>query len=569
MSQSDSAKLEKKAQQQALSALLVPVKRLLQRALLLGMTQTCLFIVQCFFLATLFNHFLQAQHQQMPITLADWLPYAAAFLICYLIRALLDYGKDRLLQKASSNVRQKLRTTLLSKLAILGPERRFFGSDGNLSTQLLEQVDALDGYIRHFYVQQRIASFTPLLIAAAAACYSPLAACLLLLTVPLVPVFMIFAGIAAADKNREQLAALASLGGRFLDMIRGLPTLKRLGADSQAQRVIDYSANEYRKKTMGVLALAFLSTAVLELLSSLSIALVAVYLGLGLLGILPWKQDVIPVAYHGALFILLMAPEFYAPLRKLGADYHDKAKAEAAMSLLRPLLNVQPRKHRGKTLTLSTAPSIALKDASIHSSDGRTRLPSTRLTIASGERIAITGASGSGKSSLLEMLMGFADYQGSVLLNQQELRDIDPQTLRPQIAYLAQTPAILPLTIAENLRLARPDAAEAELWAALDDVELAALIKALPQQLATLLGERGVGLSGGQLQRLSIAQLLLRNAPLWLLDEPTAHLDVQTAEDIMRLLERLSRGKTVLLVSHQSDSSWTDSRFQIGENHAA
>lgn len=553
---------------ETLKARLAPVKAILRKAGVLALAHSLLFIVQSACLAALFAGFLNHAQEPGVLSAGQWLPGAGGFLLAYLLRALLEYGKGRLLQQASIAVRRTLRATLLATLARLGPERRHYGSDGGLSTQVLEQVDALDGYIRHFYLQQRIAALTPVLIAAAAAYYSPLAATLMLVTAPLVPIFMILAGHAAADRNRRQLAALALLGGRFLDLVRGLPTLRHLGAQQQAQRFIERGAEDYRRRTMSVLALAFLSTAVLELFATLAIALVAVYLGLGLIGVLPWAQGQVPVAYQGALFILLLAPEFYAPLRKLGADYHDKAKAEAAIAALLPLLDVPTPAKTGKRLTLKAPPSLALKALSITSRDGRVRLPPVTLTVEAGERIGIRGASGSGKSSLLQALLGFADYHGTLKIDWQEVATLDRAFLGTQIAYLAQDPPILPGSIGENLRLANEQADDACLRKALEQVRLWPLIERLPQGIDSVLGERGRGLSGGQLQRLSLAQLLLRDVPLWLLDEPSAHLDRQSAADLLRLLDTLSVGKTVLLVSHCRDIDWLDRSWEVSEGAA-
>lgn len=518
-----------------------------------------LMIIQNGLLAYLFAFWLN--HSNLILsTLLSVFPYLIA---CWLLRPLLNYLVDQLLLQASVAIRLNLRSKLLQAIACLGPERSVYGSDGALSTQVLEQVDALDGYFIHYVLQQKLAVLVPLIIVAVTYIYSPLSACLLLLTAPLVPIFMIILGEAAAHKNREQLAALAGLSGRFLDLLRGMPTLRRLGAVAQAQQAVDTAAESYRIRTMGVLQLAFLSTAVLELFAALAIALVAVYLGLGLLGVLPWANGSVPVHYQGALFILLLAPEFYQPLRRLGADYHDKAKAEAAATNLIALLEVADaaiQKQAQKVdYILQKPPAIQAEKLVVLGRDQRIRLPEFDFKINAQERVLVVGISGSGKSSLLQALLGFAPYTGEIWINDQNYADINLPLLRQTIVYLDQTPPIMMLSIADNLRLAKSSATDEELQEVLLQVGLWDLIDHLPQQMNTVLGERGQGMSSGQLQRLALAQMLLRNAPLWLLDEPTAHLDTDTAAQIMLLLARLSAGKTVLLISHDvSHAHWVD-----------
>lgn len=562
--------MPRKRSDNLLRSLLLPYRRRLWLPLVLACVSVALLIVQSALLAHLFADWLNtvtagaAVNRDVLMHILPWLS------VCLLLRPLLNLAKERLLQNISLEARNSVRAKLLDALANLGPARHRYGNDGALSTLLLEQVDALDGYISRFYVQSQVAVITPLAIVAAVFFHSKLAAVLLLLTAPLVPLFMILVGSMAADKNREQLDVLAKLGGRFLDLVRGMPTLRRLSATDWAQKQVAQSASRYQRKTMGVLALAFLSGAVLELFASLAIALVAVYLGLGLIGVLPWAQGVVPVPYESALFILLLAPEFYLPLRQLGSDYHAKAQAQAAAEALQPLLvQAKPNDFSDGLLDETTAhhaPEILLNNVSI--TDGeRQRLAEFSLHIPSSARIGIGGESGIGKSSLLQALLGFADYQGEILINGKNHREhIFP--LRQQTAYLAQSATLMRGSIRHNLRLAKADADEHEMQYVLRQVGLWEVVDRLPQGLDTLLGERGRGLSGGQQQRLSLAQLLLHDCGLWLLDEPCAHLDAQTAAEIHTLLDTLSRGKTVLLVSHDwQEIDWLDKTVILGAQH--
>src|SRR5690606_22029269 len=240
------------------------------------------------------------------------------------------------------------------------------GADAELGSRLLEQVDALDGYVSRYQVQRQLVVIVPLLLLLATAWHSLLAAALLLATAPLVPLFMVLLGQAAANASQRQFVALGQMSGRFLDLLRGMATLRHLQALDRAQLAVEQAAEDYRSRTMRVLRMAFLSGAVLELFASIAIAMVALYLGMGLLGMLPWAQGEIPVPYQGALFILLLAPEFYAPLRQLGTDYHARAEAEGALDELLPLLQLEVWQHPGtQPLTLDHAPAIDCRNVSV------------------------------------------------------------------------------------------------------------------------------------------------------------------------------------------------------------
>ena len=555
----------KRTLRQQLKQIIAPQAQRLQWALIFAVLATLLFIGQSWLLAQLFVGLLNNSQSGAELSAAFDRRYALALVLCFTLRPTAQYIRERLSQVASLNARKTLRKRLLVTLAGLGPERQTLGADGALSTQLLEQVDALDGYISRYYVQLYLVLITPLFISIAAFYYSPLAAILMLLTAPLVPLFMILVGGAASRSSQQQMAAMSQLSSRFLDWVRGMPTLQHLKALSQAQSDVDNSASKYRDTTMKVLRLAFLSGAVLELFSSLAIALVALYLGLGLLGVLPWAKGVIPVPYAGALFILLLAPEFYAPLRQLGTDYHAKAEAEGAIEELLPLLEQHTWQHPGQqALLLNAAPALSLNNVSITAHNGRTRLPRINLHLAAGERVGLHGESGSGKSSLLLALLGFIEYSGRIEVNQNSLLETLRSDWHRQLGYLSQQPNFKRGSLAENLRLASPNASEQALYDVLRAVDLLPLVEKLPQGLHTPLGERGLGLSGGQLSRLAIAQLLLRDAHVWLLDEPTAHLDPETSATIHALLEKLSVGKTLILVSHQWQGlQWLDRHLDL------
>ncbi|WP_019672427.1 thiol reductant ABC exporter subunit CydD [Psychrobacter lutiphocae] len=623
------------AEKSFLKKIVTQVRGLLNLAWLLTLVSTLLFVWQAWILASIFSHWLNNYFNQLPLSTNISFSWLLGLLLCFALRPLLNTGRELLSAHASLKVRSQLRQSLLDTMASLGPNLRYFGSEGSLSSQIIDQTDALDGFISRFSVQKKVTVTTPIILLIAVAWQSKFAAFLLLLTAPLVPIFMILIGHLTARKSAAQFQALSQLSGRFLDWIRGMPTLKRLQATHIAEHDLALSSEDYRKRTMDVLKVAFLNGAVLELLAALSIALVAVYLGFGLMGILPWEKDVVPVPYFGALFILLLAPEFYVPLRQLGADYHAKAEAEGAVQSLLPIIaaanianTTTDMAKTAQTLT-QTKPTDTDADIALNQAFGlifsnlsirtpiahiddvnskntqntdsksqqeqhyRIRLAPVSFSLLPAQRMALVGDSGSGKSSLLQAIMGFVDYQGEILLQLPDqpqrqaqpaatiepteqasssptamtavsLQQLDINILRQHIGYLAQQVALMPLSIADNLRLANPDATEQQLIEALQQVELWELIQHLPDGINTQIGERGQGLSGGQQQRLGIAQLLLRKDSLWLLDEPTEHLDPDTAQRIHHLLERVSRGKTVIWVTHAHQQlNWLDDVVQL------
>ena len=538
-------------------------KRPIYMAWGLSVVSTLVLIVQSWLIAVIFADWLTQITHHRPATdvFFDYLPWLMG---CLLLRPLLHFCKDQLALDAGLQVASILRKTLVEKLAQVGAARDQYGSDGGLASMVIEQCDALTGYVSRFYLQRLIVVTTPIMLLVAAATQSWIATLILLLTAPLVPVFMVLIGHATARKSRQQFAAMAQLSGRFLDWLRGTATLQRLDAVGHASQDIDASAEAYRMRTMSVLKIAFLNTAALELLAALSIALLAVYLGFGLIGILPWQKNTVPVPYQSALFLLLLAPEFYAPLRQLGADYHVKAQAEGAIAELSPLLAFQSAEKTKANPFILTAPPAIDADNIWVNHQQRIRLAPLSFAIAAGERLAIVGQSGSGKSTLLQIFLGFCAYQGDIFIDNQNFNTINSTQFRHQIAYLSQQTMLLPMSIADNLRLPNPTASDDKLWQILAQVGLKPLIKALPNQLDTQLGERGSGLSGGQQRRLAIAQLLLQEAHLWLLDEPTEHLDSDTAAEINALLQQVTSGKTVLWVTHDATSlPWLDRQISV------
>ncbi len=552
-----------------LKATFSPVKKIIMVTWLLDMLSVMVLVGQVCVLVWIFNGWLMQFLGQSAGELTNFWQNLMLLAICMLIRIVLGYVRDYLLSNIGLKIASQTRLKLLNKLTTLGLARRYFGSDGVLASKIIDEPDHLLGYAR-FEVQKMTSVSTPLLLAGCIAFYSKTAALILLATAPFIPILMAIIGIATARKSREQMDALAQLGGRFLDWIRGANTLTRLGATDIASADIAKSSENYRYRTMQVLKIAFLNSTALEMISAVSIALVAVYLGFGLLGKLPWSEGVILTNYQTALFILLLVPEFYAPLRRLGAEYHVKGQAVSCAKAIAPILNFKQKKQGTKILTLKNPVGFELKNLTVFGDDGRLRLSPTNAVFQMGKRTAIIGKSGLGKSTILQVLLGFGDYEGDVILTDEKqsinYQELDLIHLRQNFGYLSQSAYLLPLTIAENLKLAKSDASDDEMITALKNVQLWQIIEKLPDGIHTKLTERGGGLSGGQGQRLAIAQLLLQDANIWFLDEPTEHLDTKTAKNIKNLLLELSQNKTVIWVTHDTDFTGFDAIYDLENN---
>ena len=552
-----------------LKATFSPVKKIIMVTWLLDMLSVMVLVGQVCVLVWIFNGWLMQFLGQPAGELTNFWQNLILLAICMLIRIVLGYVRDYLLSNIGLKIASQTRLKLLNKLTTLGLARRYFGSDGVLASKIIEEPDHLLGYAR-FEVQKMTSVSTPLLLAGCIAFYSKTAALILLATAPFIPILMAIIGIATARKSREQMDALAQLGGRFLDWIRGANTLTRLGATDIASADIAKSSENYRYRTMQVLKIAFLNSTALEMISAVSIALVAVYLGFGLLGKLPWSEGVILTNYQTALFILLLVPEFYAPLRRLGAEYHVKGQAVSCAKAIAPILNFKQKKQGTKILTLKNPVGFELKNLTVFGDDGRLRLSPANAIFQSGKRTAIIGKSGLGKSTILQVLLGFGDYEGDVILTDEKqsinYQELDLIHLRQNFGYLSQSAYLLSLTVAENLKLAKSDASDDEMIAALKNVQLWQIIEKLPDGIHTKLTERGGGLSGGQGQRLAIAQLLLQDANIWFLDEPTEHLDTKTAKNIKNLLLELSQNKTVIWVTHDTDFTGFDAIYDLENN---
>jgi thiol reductant ABC exporter CydD subunit len=470
----------------------------------------------------------------------------ALLLLVVLARAAVAWAAELTASRSSARAKSQLRTSLLAGVGELGLDSSRDERVGGLAILATRGIDALDGYFSLYLPQVVLSAIVPVVVLVAVVSRDWISAAIIAVTIPLIPLFMALVGAATRDRMDRQFRTLERLAGHFLDVVGGLPTLKIFGrAKAQAQAIGEVT-DRYRVTALSTLRVTFLSSLILELVATISVALVAVAIGLRLL-----DGD---LGLRSALFVLVLAPEAYLPLRQLGANYHASAEGMAAAEQVFAVLE-RPVPARGATAhvpDLKTA-QIAVEGLRV-TYPGRSEpaLDDLQLVVEPGEVVAIVGSSGCGKSTLLSVLLGLVTpEQGSVRIGDVELRDLDVDAWRAKLAWVPQRPHLFATSIAENVRLGRRDASDEEVEAAISSARLTATVSELERGVHTLLGDRGAGLSAGERQRIALARAFLRDSPLTLLDEPTANLDGETEAEVIETVRRLSQGRTVLLVSHR------------------
>ena len=472
-------------------------------------------------------------------------PVMAALLVAVLLRVLAAAVQERLGQLASAKVRQQVRVELSALWARLGPVRLAALPSASLTNQWVEQVDALDGYYARYLPQQWLAVLVPLMLVALVFWLDWLAALFLLLAAPLIPLFMALVGMHAERISQRHVLQAGRMAGQFLDRVRNLTSLQLFGQVGRSIARIEQATQAYRTVTMATLKVAFLSSAVLEFFASVAIAVVAMYIGFGLLGYIDYGPSP-ELSLFSGLFILLLAPEFFQPLRSLAQHYHDRAAALAAADALAELETLDSPCAAPQDLSIHAAEeSIQLRDVHLSYAGRGEILRGVNLHIHAGEVLALVGPSGSGKSSLLHGLAGFIQPEAGTI------RLFGQPPGQQAVAWMGQRPFLIKGSWADNLRLTAPEATPAAMQQALAAVGLSTLLAAQPQGLDSPLGEGGRGLSGGQAQRLALARVWLSNAQLVLLDEPTASLDEQSEAEVIDALQALaSSGCTLIIATH-------------------
>ncbi|RKH46118.1 thiol reductant ABC exporter subunit CydD [Corallococcus sicarius] len=474
-------------------------------------------------------------------------PGVGAFAALVVARAVLTWAGRRLSHHLAARVKAALHGELHAKLLALGPAFTRGERSGELIATATEGIEQLDAFFSRVLPQRVVAGLVPLGVIVAVALKDGASGALLAVAAPWVPVFMILIGKQAQARNERQWVELRRMAAHFLDVIQGLPTLKLVGRSRYQLEVIGRMTERFASTTLGVLRVAFLSALVLELVATLSTALLAVTLGVRLVSG--------TVGFEVALLVLLLAPELFAPLRALGAQHHaGMAAATAAERIFALLDEPLTRAERAAPRAVPSRMQVRFEDVTCQPPGSPVpTLEGFELTVSPGERVALVGPSGVGKSTVLDLLLGFREpSRGRILVDGVPLAALPLEAWRKQVAWVSQCPYFFDTTLRDNLLLAQPGAADAELMRILREVELGPVIARLPQGLDTPLGERGLRLSGGQRQRLALARALLQDAPLLLLDEPTSQLDDVTEAAVLQGVKRLlGREKTLLLVTHR------------------
>ncbi len=541
--------------------------RAAQPVLLLNLIGTIVAIMQIFTLVAVLNGAIA--HRIILDDTQDWTVFVVAFAALSLVRAGLTIAAERTAFAIGATARRRLRSDILGRLLQAGPAMLRRRHSAELAAAVVDRIEAMDGLYARYVPAALFALFGPLMVLLAIAFADVWAALILLGCGLLVPIAMALAGIGAAAASRGQFLAMERLQTRFIDRIRGIATIVLYGQSEAEANRLAKAADELRMRTMRVLRVAFLSSAALDLAAALAMVSIAIHFNRALAGFsgVEWLMKFGP-----ALFALLLVPEFFAPLRAFSAAYQDRLHATGAAAAL---VDIPPMPNEPPARAIRTVEAkgvtVVFEDVRFTWDPARpTALNGLSFRAGSGETLVLAGPSGAGKSTVIEMLLGFIrPDSGRVTINGADIADIVPQALSRFTAWIGQKPVLFAGTIRDNIRFARPEASDSDIEAAAASAHVDGFARDLPDGLDTLIGEGGHGLSGGQAPRVAIARAYLKNAPLLLLDEPTAHLDPATEADVLDSLKRLAAGRTVILASHAAAAhAFAGRRLDIRDGRA-
>ena len=539
-------KLRQKYLQKWLRAQQEPIKKLMRANIVLATLSALILVAQTYFLATLLDKLIMQK-----VSRDELIPYFIGLIIGFGIRAIILWAREKIGFQSGQLLRNHIRQKILDKINLVGPATINQKPAGSWASIMLEQVENLHNFYARFLPQQSLSAIVPVVIFIAVFPLNWAAGLILMITAPLVPMFMIIVGIAAADNSQKNMDTLSRLSAQFLDRLRGLETLRLFNRTSEQTEHIENATEDFRETTMDVLKLAFLSSAVLEFFTSISIALMAVYFGFSYLGQIEFGTYNAPLTLFTGFFCLILAPEFYQPLRDLGAYYHDRAAgigaADAIVDFLESdYLTVHQNE---KAISLTSAVEISAENLVVLSTQGSALTKPLNFQIPANHNVALVGQSGAGKTSLMNVILGFLPYEGSLKINGQELRESNLSDWRKHIAWVGQNPLLLQGTIKENLLLGDIQTSDEKIHHALSQAQATEFTDKLGLDYEVKDG--GLGISVGQAQRLAIARALLRKGSLLLLDEPTASLDAQSENLVLQALNEMSCYQTTLMITHR------------------
>ena len=466
------------------------------------------------------------------------------------VRGVLLWGGEVVAQRAAGHLETDLRERLAAALVALGPTAVRGERIGELVYTAGEGIESLDAYVTRYVPARTLAVLVPVLVAIVVAALDPWSVVILLIAGPLLVLLLGLIGRRVRDLAERRERDLAWMNAHFLDVLRGLPTLKMFGRSAEQAETIRTVSRRQGSSTMDVLRTAFQTTLVLEWGATAATALVAIETSVRLMAG--------GLAFERALAVLLLTPEFFLPLRRLSAEYHVGRSAAAATERVYAVLDAPARIHvpaPGAGRPLPARMDVRFDDVVVTYDDGsRTALAGCSLEIPHGRTVAVVGPTGAGKTTVANVLLRFVDPdRGWVTVGGEPLSELDPALWRTRVAWVPQQASLFHGSVAENLRLARPDASHDELVAAASAANAHRFVANLPEGYATLIGEGGARLSGGERQRLALARAFLKDAPLLILDEPTSHLDRESASLVLDALSRLTQGRTVLVIAHRPE----------------
>ena len=539
-------KVRQKYLQQWLRAQQEPIKKLMRANIALATLSALILVVQTYFLATLLDKLIM---QNVPRD--ELIPYFLGLIIGFGMRAIILWVREKIGFRSGQLLRNHIRQKILDKIHLVGPATINQKPAGSWASIMLEQVENLHNFYARFLPQQSLSAIVPVVIFIAVFPLNWAAGLILMITAPLVPLFMIIVGIAAADNSQKNMDTLSRLSAQFLDRLRGLETLRLFNRTSEQTEHIENATEDFRETTMDVLKLAFLSSAVLEFFTSISIALMAVYFGFSYLGQIEFGTYNAPLTLFTGFFCLILAPEFYQPLRDLGTYYHDRAAGIGAANAIVDFLEEDflTVHQNEKAISLESAVEISAENLVVLSTQGSALTKPLNFQIPANHNVALVGQSGAGKTSLINAILGFLPYEGSLKINGQELRESNLADWRRHIAWVGQNPLLLQGTIKANLLLGDIQANDEEINQALMHSQAKEFTDKLG--LHHEIKDGGLGVSVGQAQRLAIARALLRKGDLLLLDEPTASLDAQSENLVLHALNEASQHQTTLMITHR------------------